>query len=84
VFSNTALPTLLCVFSCDSRSTDIKPQIHTFNVVLCDDILLLYLDHDIVVDAQLPLMHLVRAEDQLPLVLEEEGGAQSIMQGCLL
>ena len=29
-------------------------------------------------------MHLVRAQDQLPLVLEEEGGAQSIVQGCLL
>jgi len=29
-------------------------------------------------------MHLVRAQDQLALVLEEEGGAQSIVQGCLL
>lgn len=29
-------------------------------------------------------MHLVRAQDQLPLVLEEEGRAQTIVEGCLL
>ena len=29
-------------------------------------------------------MHLVRAQDQLPLVLEEEGGAQGIVEGRLL
>ena len=29
-------------------------------------------------------MHLVRAQDQLALVLEEEGGAQGIVEGCLL
>jgi hypothetical protein len=29
-------------------------------------------------------VHLVRAQDQLALVLEEEGGAQGIVEGCLL
>ena len=29
-------------------------------------------------------MHLVRAQNQLALILEEEGGAQSVVEGCLL
>ena len=69
--------------SCDRRSTSINRYIRTFNVVLCDNILLLHLDHDIIVDAELPLVHLVGAQDQLALVLEEEGGAQSVVEGCL-
>lgn len=51
---------------------------------MSNHILLLHFDHDIVVDFETPLVHLVGAQDKLALRFVEKGGTQGVVQGGLL